>query len=485
MTAPARIADRYRVERRIGSGGMSTVFLAEDERLGRKVAVKRLHPGGDETTARRLQREARIGAGLRHPNLVGVFDVLTQDAELIVIMEYVEGEDLRQAMRRGRLSPARGLEVLRAVADALDHVHAQGVVHRDVKPANVLLGASGAVKLADLGIAVAGDSTRITQTGTALGSVAYMAPEQLEGGRASSVTDVWALATMAFEVLGGRKARLGATPMEIVGQVVDAPPPDLRDVWPDAPAGAAAALERAMARDPAVRTPSAGALMDELEAGLGEPEPEPGVAPEPESEDAPEPPTGALPAPAFPPPPPPRRQAFLVPPDARGRRAGPLVAAGLLIAVAIAVAVLVLGGGSGEQRAATPSATAEPTAAPTAAATASPTRTPSPTPADPAGAVRTFYARAVAQDPEGVCALRGPALRARFSCDGLTNQFATLRSVTFRRARLVSRSERAATVAIATTARHTDRTDRCEGTIGLVREASPDWLLDDLSVDCG
>ncbi len=240
-----RIADRYRVERRIGSGGMSTVVLAEDERLGRRVAIKRLHPGGDETTARRLQREARIGASLRHPNLVGVYDVLIEDAELLVIMEYVEGEDLRRTLSRGRMAPERALEVLGAVGDALDHVHGRGIVHRDVKPANVLLGVDGSVRLADLGIATEADASRITQTGTALGSAAYMAPEQLQGAAASPATDVWALATMAYEVLSGRKARSGTTPIEVVHQIVDSPPPDLREAWPEAPEGAAAALRRA------------------------------------------------------------------------------------------------------------------------------------------------------------------------------------------------------------------------------------------------
>jgi len=176
------LADRYRVIRRLGSGGAATVFLCEDERLGRKVAVKRMHADSPEGMARRLRREARLGASLSHPGLVSVFDTETYDEGVFIVMEYVEGETLADALSRGPLDTRRALEILRALASALDHVHAQGIVHRDVKPANVLLGKDGSVKLADLGVGIATDNTRITQSGQVLGTPAYMSPEQI--GRA-------------------------------------------------------------------------------------------------------------------------------------------------------------------------------------------------------------------------------------------------------------------------------------------------------------
>jgi len=245
---------------------MASVVLAEDERLGRRVAIKRLHADSPEDMRQRLQREARIGASLNHPNLVSVFDIETYDEGVLVVMEYVEGETLGEALRDGPLSERRGLEVISAVASALDHVHEAGVVHRDVKPGNVLLGSNGAVKLVDLGIGTAVDQTRITRTGTVLGTPAYMAPEQVEGGQVTRAVDIYALATVAFETLSGRKAREGRTPMEIAHRVATEPPPNLAAVSPDAPPEAAALLKRAMSPDPSKRPRSAGALAEELEA---------------------------------------------------------------------------------------------------------------------------------------------------------------------------------------------------------------------------
>ena len=205
----ALLADRYRVVRRLGSGGAATVLLCEDQRLGRLVAVKRLHTGSPEEMARRLHREARLGASLNHPNLVSVFDTETYDEGVLIVMEYVEGETLGDALRRGPLPMRQALDVIRALAAALDHAHSHGVVHRDVKPGNVLLGPAGVVKLADLGIGIATDNTRITRTGIALGTPAYMAPEQIEAGRVTPAADVYALGALSFELLSGAQGLPG------------------------------------------------------------------------------------------------------------------------------------------------------------------------------------------------------------------------------------------------------------------------------------
>src|SRR5919107_3770700 len=218
-TTRALLAGRYRTIERVGSGGMATVLLAEDERLGRRVAVKRLHAESPEDPARRFRREARLGASLNHPNLVAVYDIVTDEEDVLIVMEYVEGETLRDALERAPLEPERAIEVLRGVAAALDHAHAEGIIHRDVKPANVLVGSDGRVKLADLGIATAVEGTRITMSGTVLGTAAYMAPEQLEGsGKPGPAADVYSLAVVAWEVLSGKRAYSGHSPLSIAHQ---------------------------------------------------------------------------------------------------------------------------------------------------------------------------------------------------------------------------------------------------------------------------
>jgi eukaryotic-like serine/threonine-protein kinase len=239
---------------------MATVYLAEDERLGRKVAVKRLHSDSPEDAAQRFEREAKVGASLSHPNLVTVFDTVADDEGVLIVMEYVEGENLAELMARERVPSEQAISILRQVAGALDHAHHAGVVHRDIKPANILISPDGKAKLVDLGIATASERTQITQAGTVLGTPSYMAPEQLEGGRITKSVDIYALGAVAFELLSGRKARQGRTPVEIAHQIANEPVPDIRQAWSDAPPAAAETLQRAMSREPDDRPPSAGQL---------------------------------------------------------------------------------------------------------------------------------------------------------------------------------------------------------------------------------
>ena len=249
---------------------MASVLLCEDERLGRQVAVKRLHADSPEDVEQRFTREAKLGASLNHPNLVAVFDTATDDEGVLIVMEYVDGQPLSRLLRRGPLRPEEVSRMVSELGDALDHAHAQGVVHRDVKPGNVLIREDGVTKLADLGIATASDGTRITRSGTVLGTAAYMAPEQLDGRGAGPPADIYALAAIAFEALGGRKPREGRTPMEIAHKIASDPAPDLRDAWPKAPKAAAEALKRGMAYDPEDRPASAGELAHELADALTE-----------------------------------------------------------------------------------------------------------------------------------------------------------------------------------------------------------------------
>jgi tetratricopeptide (TPR) repeat protein len=249
---------------------MASVLLCQDERLDRLVAVKRLHADQPEDIEQRFVREAKLGASLNHPNLVSVFDTATDEEGVLIVMEYVEGEPLSRALRRGPMPPDRVARMAGELGQALDHAHRHGVVHRDVKPGNVLLRDDGVTKLVDLGIATAADQTRITRTGIVLGTASYMAPEQLEGSSAGPKADIYALGAVCFEALAGERARSGRSPMEIARMVATEPPPDLRERWADAPPAAADLLRRAMARDPGERPASAGELGRGLRRALDE-----------------------------------------------------------------------------------------------------------------------------------------------------------------------------------------------------------------------
>jgi eukaryotic-like serine/threonine-protein kinase len=326
-TTPKILAGRYRVLERLGAGGMATVYLAQDERLGRKVAVKRLHSDSPDDAARRFEREAKVGASLSHPNLVTVFDTVADDDGVLIVMEYVQGENLSELMARERVLPEKAVSIIRQVASALDHAHQAGVVHRDVKPANILIAPDGKTKLVDLGISTARERTQITAVGTVLGTPSYMAPEQLEGGSITKAVDIYALGAVAFELLSGRKARQGRTPMEIAHRIATEPTPDVREVWAGAPGGAADALSAAMAREPGARPSSAGQLARSLDDAFKATQP---AAPQPET---------TQPMPVVrrdrPLPPPPRRT---VPPPIRSRGLPRWIPVAALVAVLLVVA---------------------------------------------------------------------------------------------------------------------------------------------------
>jgi serine/threonine-protein kinase len=480
------VADRFRMIRRLGAGAMASVFLAEDCELGRMVAIKRLHPDSPDELAPRFRREMRVAASLSHPNVVTVFDAIADDGAVLLVMEYVEGPTLAQRMADGPLSPDEALRIARSLAEAVDYLHAQGIVHRDVKPANVLLDGSGHLKLTDLGIASAAEATGITTSGTVLGTPAYMAPELFDGERATGAADVYSVAAIAFEMLSGHRAREGGTPAAMALRAND-PPPELRDHLPDAPA-LSDALARGMARDPADRPASATELVDDLEAALaadrgGDGQPAvTGPAPAPPGPEA----GGPPPAPA------PQRTAEVEVPasppraprrDRRERRRSPVVllaAAGALAAAAIA-AVLIAGGGAGpgDRSGSTPGTDTQ-----RSTTTAAPRRSRAATDT-PAGAVRAFYGRAAAHRYDDAWALAAPSLRAQLGgFDAFRGQFSAVRSIEFARAETVRRDAAAATVAISTTATHTDRVDRCTGTAETAPGPSGGWRLTRLNVSC-
>jgi eukaryotic-like serine/threonine-protein kinase len=280
------IAERYELEELCGSGGMSSVFRARDVQLDRRVAIKILHQHylDDPEYVERFRREARAVARLSHPNIVTVIDRGEDDGRQYIVFEHVDGENLKElVVRTGRLPVRKAVELALSVADGLAFAHGHGLVHRDVKPQNVLLSREGDVKVTDFGIARSLDVEHgVTQTGTVLGTGEYLAPEQASGKPVSPATDVYSLGVVLWELLVGDVPFTGENFVAVALRHVNEPPPPLRKLRPDVSPRLAAAVERALAKDPALRFPSMAALAAELRACLAEPE---GAAP-PAEDDA-------------------------------------------------------------------------------------------------------------------------------------------------------------------------------------------------------
>ncbi|MFC7733051.1 Stk1 family PASTA domain-containing Ser/Thr kinase [Actinomadura keratinilytica] len=270
-----RVLDgRYRIESRVARGGMATVYVARDLRLDRVVAIKVMHANlaADEEFVARFIGEAKAAAALSHPNVVAVFDQRTDGEHVFLAMEYVPGRTLRDLLtERGRLGPRAALEILQPVLAALAAAHRAGLVHRDVKPENVLITEDGQVKVADFGLARAESASKMTKTGLIIGTVGYLAPEQVLSGDADVRTDVYAAGVMLYELLTGELPHQGDTPLAIAYKHVNEAVPPPSELVPGLPQQLDVLVTRATAREPAQRPQDAGqflALAAEVHGGL-------------------------------------------------------------------------------------------------------------------------------------------------------------------------------------------------------------------------
>jgi serine/threonine protein kinase len=263
------IGGRYELEELVGSGGMSSVYRAHDQLLERKVALKILHEryGEDDEYVERFRREARAVAQLSHPNVVTVIDRGEDDGRQFIVFEYIDGENLKQVVEReGPLPLDKVIELGLEIAQGLAFAHERGIVHRDVKPQNVLLNGDGKAKVTDFGIARTLDVEKgVTQTGTVLGTSDYIAPEQASGQVVSRETDVYSLGVVLFELLTGSVPFKGESFVAVALQHVNEPPPSVLERRPETPPRLAELVDRALAKDPDDR-PTMEELIAELEA---------------------------------------------------------------------------------------------------------------------------------------------------------------------------------------------------------------------------
>jgi serine/threonine-protein kinase len=331
------IGSRYELEELVGTGGMSSVFRAHDRMLERNVALKVLHAhfSDDDEYVGRFRREARAVAQLSHPHIVTVIDRGEDEGREYIVFEYVDGQNLKELVRRaGPMPVRRALELAIAIAEGLAFAHAQGLVHRDVKPQNVLLSDEGEVKVTDFGIARSLEMDGgVTQTGTVLGTSTYISPEQAGGKGVTPATDVYSLGVVLWELLAGDVPFPGDNFVTVALRHINEPPPSLVAVRPDVPPRVAAAIDRALAKRPQDRFPTMEAFEQELRRCLGELDTEQTAVVPPQA------------APRAPPPP-----SYVPYPPERRSRSGrrrwlALFAAVLLGLAAIVAGVIGLGGG--------------------------------------------------------------------------------------------------------------------------------------------
>src|SRR5881392_2783440 len=246
---------RYRIMRKLGTGGMANVYLAEDQELGRRVAIKILDDrhAADEQFVERFRREAKNAAGLSHPNIVSIYDRGEAEGTYYIAMEYLDGRSLKELiLSRGPAPVSVAVDYARQILAALRFAHRNGLVHRDIKPHNVLVDAEGHVKVTDFGIARAGAS-QMTEEGSIIGTAQYLSPEQARGTTVDQTSDLYSLGIVLYEMLTGNVPFTGDSPVEIAMKHLSATPRALTDKRPDIPQALDMVVLRALAKDPAAR----------------------------------------------------------------------------------------------------------------------------------------------------------------------------------------------------------------------------------------
>ncbi|MBJ7528356.1 MAG: serine/threonine protein kinase [Nocardioides sp.] len=428
------IAGRYTLDREVGRGGMGAVWLGRDEVLGRQVAVKRigLAPGASDADLHRAEREAKLAARLNHPHVVAVFDLVDEGDQQWLVMEYVEGTNLSGLLRdRGRLTPDQAAPLLGQAADALAAAHAAGIVHRDVKPSNMLVTDEGHLKLSDFGIARAEADPSLTQTGLVTGSPAYLAPEVASGSTATDRSDVWSLGASLYHALSGHPPyEVKDNVLGALYRIVHEDPPRLDDAGWLAPL-----LEHTMTHDPAERWPM-HRVRDFLAAGPGSAEtavlPRAGSGETQRLSVLPPVSTGVAPVVT-----PAAAAAATGGRAERPRRAGRVLAAALALVAIAAVTGLafVLGNDRATEQPATaaPGSGGSASGSPEASPSGSPSGSPSPTaqPRPTAASMTAFvdqYIPLAASDPESAFAMLTPAFQqASGGLDGYLGFWGTVR----------------------------------------------------------
>ncbi|MGE5485052.1 MAG: Stk1 family PASTA domain-containing Ser/Thr kinase [Ignavibacteriales bacterium] len=270
------LGGRYEVLEKIGGGGMAVVYKAHDNYLNRSVAVKVLRPqyAGDEDFVRRFRREAQAAASLAHPNIVNIFDVGEIDDTYYIVMEYVEGSTLKQVISsKGRLSPVQALKIAHQICEALEHAHKRHVIHRDIKPQNILMSRDGRAKVTDFGIARAATSSTVTHTGTVIGSVHYFSPEQARGGFTGERSDIYSLGVAMYEMVTGRVPFEGDSPISIALKHMQEEIEPVKKTNPEVPDEVATIITRALRKNQFDRYQSASDMLRDIKeslAALGE-----------------------------------------------------------------------------------------------------------------------------------------------------------------------------------------------------------------------
>jgi serine/threonine-protein kinase len=394
------LAGRYRLVEQLGSGGMGQVFRAVDEELGRDVAVKVLAPHllDDPRAKERLRREARSAAALTHPNVVTLYDTTVDDEQQFLVMEFVDGQTLAARLEEGPLPESEAIRVADEVAAALEAAHAQGLVHCDIKPANLLLHPDGRVKVTDFGIARVVDATQTT-TGQVYGSVPYIAPERARGELAGPSSDLYALGCILYEMVTGQPPFVGSTPTDTLSQHLHAVPQNPSELRTGVSAGLDAVVVRLLAKEPTDRHEDATSLRRDLARLAAGAPPIDATLPLPAALAPTTRIDSSTDAPATP---------SAVPAGGRGRRIAWIVAGLVLVAI---IGFALANPSADDVAGVTPSDVASPTAAPVAtepgATATTPVSEPAPEPTTPEDAIADLRGLLVQGRDDGLLSDKG------------------------------------------------------------------------------